>query len=344
MAGMDGERAAERDVFWAAMRQAFGGAGIALASSFFALGALFDDSGLEIWHGALCSLIVFALPGQLTAAELFAREAGLAVIVVSVLLVNLRLMPLTVALLPLLRPLSSRGWRDFAAAHLIAVTGWVCFMSTREKIPPPLRYRYFVWMGAAFWLSGVAATVLGYWAGEKLPPQLLLGLLFLNPIYFLCMMLRAVSRRAEAAAMLAGTLLLPPLHFVGEWDIVASGLIGGAAVWLIAERGRKAAADDFGIGDDCRRGGGDLFLAGGGRVGGGKNLRRVAAVSPCVVRVAGDGGGAHRADDSLSNRRDRRVADVVSPSGGGVRPRGVCDFQAQCGGGFLDQRCGYHLS
>ena len=239
MAGMDGERAVERDVFWAAMRQAFGGAGIALASSFFALGALFDNSGLEIWHGALCSLIVFALPGQLTAAELFAREAGLAVIVVSALLVNLRLMPMTVALLPLLRPLSSRGWRDFAAAHLIAVTGWVCFMSTREKIPPPLRYRYFVWMGAAFWLSGVAATVLGYWAGEKLPPQLLLGLLFLNPIYFLCMMLRAVSRRAEAAAMLAGTLLLPPLHFVGEWDIVASGLIGGVAVWLIAERGRK---------------------------------------------------------------------------------------------------------
>lgn len=220
------------------MAQGFGGAGIALMSSFFALGALLSEAGLHLWQGAFCTFAMFALPGQITAAELFAADAGIAVIVASVLLVNMRLLPMTIALLPILRPPAERRWHDFLTAHLIAVTSWVSFMGTHDELPAKMKYRYFVWMGATFWLCGIAATVLGYAAADALAPWLLAGLLFLNPVYFLCMMIRAVRTRRAVAALVAGVLLLPPLHSVaGEWDIIAAGIIGGgAAFWFAPER------------------------------------------------------------------------------------------------------------
>ncbi|MGU9952116.1 MAG: AzlC family ABC transporter permease [Gammaproteobacteria bacterium WSBS_2016_MAG_OTU1] len=225
-----------RTVFWAAMRQAFGGAGIALASSFFALGALFNDSGLALWESVFFSFIVFALPGQLAAAELFARETALAIIVISVLLVNMRLMPMTIVLLPLMRPPAQRSWRDFLVSHLIAVTSWVSFISTHHSVPQEWRYYYYVWMASTLWICGCLFTIFGYLTAALIPPWLLPGLLFLNPIYFLCMMLRAISHKREAAAMLAGMILLPPLHLIsGEWDIIAAGIIGGGAAYFLVE-------------------------------------------------------------------------------------------------------------
>lgn len=226
------------EIWRRAALQAFGGAGAALTSSFFALGALFSESGMQLWHSALCTLIVFALPGQLAAAELYASGAGTAVILITVFLVNLRLMPMTIAILPLLRPPEQRGWRDFAAAHLVAVTSWVSFMGTRRDIPREQRYLYFACMGGMLWLCGVVATMLGWAAGGTLPPPLLAGLLFLNPVYFLCMMLRALARRADAAAMALGMLILPAAHAaIPQWDIILSGVIGGGAAFFLFDRG-----------------------------------------------------------------------------------------------------------
>lgn len=238
-----------RAIWRRAAAQGFGGPGIALASSFFALGAFSSDAGLALWESMLCTIIIFALPGQLAAVELYARDSGLALIAISVLLVNLRLLPMTIALLPLLRVprrrwydfigdyTPRRHWHDFIAAHFIAVTSWVCFIGTYPQIAAAARYRYFVRMGLLFWSCGIVATALGHWAASELPLWLLGGLLFLNPIYFLCMMLRSLRRRAEVAAFVFGLILLLPLHaFVGQWDIIIAGIIGGGAAFVIFGR------------------------------------------------------------------------------------------------------------
>ena len=220
-----------------ALRQGFGGASMALASSFIALGALWGDAGLALWESTFCTFIVFALPGQLAAAELYAQQAGLIIIVLSVLLVNMRLMPMTIALLPLLRPPSKRSWRDYGIAYLIAATSWVIFMSTHQQVPENERWLYFKYTGLILWVNGIIATALGWLIGGTLPAWLLLGLLFLNPIYFLCMMMRALARKADAASMIFGMLLLPFMHTIdGELDIMASGVIGGVAAFVLFAR------------------------------------------------------------------------------------------------------------
>ncbi|MGI9338513.1 MAG: AzlC family ABC transporter permease [Gammaproteobacteria bacterium] len=225
------------ELFGKALRQGAAGAAIALASSFFALGALFGESGLTLMQSAAFSVFTFALPGQLVAAQLYSGGAGALAIVAAVLFVNARLAPMTVSLLPLLRPARERSALDFILAHWIAVTSWVFFMGTYREVREEDRLRWFALAGLFFWLAGVCATIGGYLAGALLPRYLLLGLLFLNPAYFLYMMLRSLTRQSDALAMLAGMILLPPMHYLlPEWDILAAGVVGGTIIFVISRR------------------------------------------------------------------------------------------------------------
>lgn len=237
-------------LFAKALRQGAAGAALALASSFFALGALFGESGLTLAESALFSVFTFALPGQLVAAQLFAAGGGVLAIVAAVLFVNARLAPMTVSLLPLLRPARQRSASDFALAHCIAVTSWVFFMSSYREVPEEDRLRWFVLAGLFFWLVGVVATIGGHFAGALLPRYLLVGLLFLNPAYFLYMMLRALARRSDGYAMAAGMLLLPPMHYLlPEWDILAAGVIGGTIVFVASNQKTKPQQDESAAGE-----------------------------------------------------------------------------------------------
>lgn len=225
------------NLFTKALREGAAGAALALASSFFALGALFGESGLTLMQSAAFSVFTFALPGQLVAAQLFAGGAGALAVLAAVLFVNARLAPMTVSLLPLLRPARGRSALDFVIAHWIAVTSWVFFMGTYREVREADRLRWFVVAGMFFWLAGIVATIGGYLAGALLPRSLLLGLLFLNPAYFLYMMLRSLAKKSDAFAMLAGMVLLPPIHYVlPEWDILAAGVIGGTIVFVLTNK------------------------------------------------------------------------------------------------------------
>lgn len=231
------------DLFVKALREGAAGAAIALASSFFALGALFGESGLTLMQSAAFSIFTFALPGQLVAAQLFAGGAGALAIVAAVLFVNARLAPMTVSLLPLLRPARDKSALDFMLAHCIAVTSWVFFMGTYRDIKEDERLRWFMHAGLFFWFVGVMATIGGHLAGALLPRDLLLGLLFLNPAYFLYMMLRSLARRSDLLAMVAGMVLLPPMHYLlPKWDILAAGVIGGTVIFIISRRKETKAA------------------------------------------------------------------------------------------------------
>ncbi len=228
--------------FGKALRRGAGGAGFALGSSFFALGALFGESGLSVAEAAAFSFFTFALPAQLVAAQMFADGAGAAAVVVAVVFVNARLVPMTVSLLPLLRPARARTVWDFALAHFLAVTSWVFFMNTYREEEESARLLWFAQAAVFFWTAGVAATVAGHFAGASLPPHLLVGLLFLNPAYFLFMMLRSLARKSDAAAMAMGMLLLPPARFFfPEWDALAAGIVGGTAAFLFSRGGGAGA-------------------------------------------------------------------------------------------------------
>lgn len=217
-------------VWRAGIKSAFGAAGIALMSSFTALGALMGEAGFTLLQAVAFSLFGFALPGQLLAAELHTHGVSLSVITITVWLVNIRLLPMTIVILPLLvtEQEKPRHWRDMLIAHLVAVTSWVCFLASYRQVSLAYRRYYFLIVGGFLWLAASLASIIGFYLGEHLPPDMLIALLFLNPVYFLCMMLMSLTGKRHAVAFFGGALLLPLLHqWVPEWDILICGIVAG---------------------------------------------------------------------------------------------------------------------
>jgi len=89
----------------------FDGVRSALASEFFlvimgtytGIGALAHDFGLSAWWLALSSMLVWAAPAQVILISAFGAGAALFEVAIAVCLSAIRLFPMVVALLPLLR-------------------------------------------------------------------------------------------------------------------------------------------------------------------------------------------------------------------------------------------------
>ena len=83
-----------------------GSPAIALGASFVAIGALLKNLGFSIQESIFSTFLTYALPGSLVMAESMFIGASLFNIFVAVWLVNARLYPMTVSLMPLLIHLS----------------------------------------------------------------------------------------------------------------------------------------------------------------------------------------------------------------------------------------------
>lgn len=212
----------------AGVREAFGVPGMVIGAGFLGFGALVHDSGFALWHGLVSTATGWALPGQIALVELAAAGASLAAIAVAVALTNARLLPMTVVIMPLLRAPGTARWRYYLAAHLVAVTGWAAAMRRCPQIPAGERLPYFVGFSATLWAITLVATAAGFLAAGAVPRVVSLGLVFVNPIYFMLVFAGDVRRRARAAAMLAGAVLGPALHLASpEWGLMATGLAAG---------------------------------------------------------------------------------------------------------------------
>ena len=66
------------------------------------------------------------------------------IIVITVSLTAARFLPMTVALLPMLRSRDDNDWRLYAAVHVLAMTGWAASMRLRPKLPLDQRLPWFI--------------------------------------------------------------------------------------------------------------------------------------------------------------------------------------------------------
>ena len=95
-----------------------------LAAGYLGFGALAHGSQFPLWAALLSTVTIFALPGQLAMLEMSIAGAVPVVIVLTVALTAARFLPMTVALLPMVRSPHRPPWQLYAAVHLLAMTGW----------------------------------------------------------------------------------------------------------------------------------------------------------------------------------------------------------------------------
>ena len=234
--------------FAGGMRDALASPVFVLAASYVGFGALVRSSEFSLGAALFSSAFGFALPGQIVAIELMALGASLLSIAAAVALTNLRLFPMTVALMPHISTPGTPRWKYYAASHFVAVTAWLAGMSRCPTLPSEERLAYFVGFGASVWGAMQLFTLIGYTAVSGMPPSLALGLVFLMPLYFIMMLSADFRQRAKAISMVLGAACGPPLHLVSpEWGLLLTGVIAGGAAFAIdralLRRAGEAAGD-----------------------------------------------------------------------------------------------------
>ena len=118
---------------------------IALGASFVAIGALLKNLGFTIQESIFSTLLTYALPGSLVMAESMLIGASLVNIFLAVWLVNSRLYPMTVSIMPLLKHESQPRWKYYLSCHFVAVSSWLILKSNYEEIER--KYRIDFWIG-----------------------------------------------------------------------------------------------------------------------------------------------------------------------------------------------------
>ena len=166
---------------------------LALAASFIAIGALLKNVGFSIQQSILSTFFTYALPGSLVMAESLIVGASLLNIFIAVWLVNLRLYPMTVSLMPLLMHKSQPKWKYYLSCHFVAVSSWLIVKDKYLNFDKRNRIDFWIGIGSATWLIAILSTIVGYFSSDYLNKDIMIGLAIVNPIYFICMMIGAMK-------------------------------------------------------------------------------------------------------------------------------------------------------
>jgi predicted branched-subunit amino acid permease len=242
-ARLDETHRTDQAVFWRGARDALTLTAWVLGFSLLGVGSLARDAGFPAGAAVLSTMLMWAGPAQ---AVLFVGVAGgtsYPVVAFAVTLSSVRLLPMTVAILPLLRKPGQSVATQFAAAHFIAVTMWVEGLRRLPPLPQRERVPYFFGFAFACFVVCTATTYIGYFLLGALPLPLAAGLLFLTPIFFTVSLTAGAQGPADWASMLFGAVLTPLFTVLlgKDFDLLAAGLVGGSAGYAVdkARRGQR---------------------------------------------------------------------------------------------------------
>ena len=214
-----------------------GSPAIALGASFIAIGALFKNIGFSIQESIFSTFLTYALPGSLVMAESMVLGASLINIFIAVWLVNARLYPMTVSLMPLLIHENQPRWKYYLSCHFIAVSSWLIMKDNYEKIKRENRIDFWIGIGTATWFVAILSTVIGYLASDFFNKNILIGLTIVNPIYFICMMIGAMKTLQISSSVILGTILGPAFYSLSpEWCILFGGFSAGSIAFFLGEK------------------------------------------------------------------------------------------------------------
>ena len=210
---------------------------IALGASFIAIGALLKNLNFTVQESIFSTFLIYALPGSLVMAESMLIGASLLNIFLAVWLVNARLYPMTVSLMPLVMNKHQPKWKYYLSCHFVAVSSWLIMKDNYEKIDKKDRIDFWIGVGSSIWIIGILCTVIGYFLADYLNKDMMIGLAVVNPIYFMCAMIGVMKTKSISVAIILGAVLGPFFYFISpEWCILFGGVIAGTIAFFVGEK------------------------------------------------------------------------------------------------------------
>jgi len=212
---------------------------LVLVASYLSIGALAHDFGFPLPWAVLTTLLIWAAPAQVILISALGAGAAPLEVALAVGLSSMRLLPMVVALLPLVKTPASRTRDVILTAHLTAISMWIEALRLLPKVPRADRVAFANGLGLCMIGIAAAATAAGYVLAQGLPSLLVAALLFVSPMSFLMSAVRNARVLADRVALVVGLVLAPLLAWRGVGlDLMWTGIAGGALAF-VAQRLRK---------------------------------------------------------------------------------------------------------
>ena len=205
---------------------------LVLAGTYIGMGALAHDYGFSSWWLALSSMLVWAAPGQVILISSLGPGVPPIEGAIAVGLSAIRLCPMVVALLPLLRGPETRTRDLLLPTHFTSVSMWVESLRLLPGMPRERRIAFCNGLSVGYMGTAVSFGFVGYYLAAGLPPLFAGTLLFLTPLSFLISTARNAKAMVDRLALLLGLVIGPLLTIwhVGL-DLMWTGMVGGSLAY-----------------------------------------------------------------------------------------------------------------
>ena len=210
----------------------------------FPFGVLFGviavQNGLSAAEAVFMSATLFAGASQLVGLELFNQRIAPALVVFSIFAVNFRHILYSAALGRLVR-----HWTPTqqALGFFLLTDPQYAQAEREQEAGRPVGFAWYMGLGVPIWLMWLVETSLGAFFGNLLPNAHAVGLDFLLPIYFLCLLMDFRHRPLWLPVVIASAVAsMAAFHFVGSpWHVSIGAAVGIAVAALWPSKGGARA-------------------------------------------------------------------------------------------------------
>ena len=207
---------------------------LVLFATYAGIGALAHDTHFSLGWVLASTLFVWAGPAQIILISTLGSGATVVQAAIAVTVSAVRLFPMVVSVLPMLRTPQTKRWHLVLATHFIAVTLWVESFRLLPQVPRRRRIAFVHGLGTGLVLACLTATTIGYGLAANLPALFAAAILLLTPLAFLLSTARNCRELADILALLLGLGLYPLVAtFHTGVDILISGITAGSAAYAV---------------------------------------------------------------------------------------------------------------
>ena len=185
------------------------GPDLVLFATYLGIGALAHDTHFCLGWTLASTAFVWAGPAQIIVISTLGSGATIVQSAIAVTVSAIRLFPMVVSVLPMMRTETTKRRHLILVAHLTAVTLWVECFRFLPQVPRERRIAFIQGLGCGLvWVCLVANTI-GYLLAANLSPLLAAAILMLTPLAFLFSTARNCRELADVVALVLGLALYP---------------------------------------------------------------------------------------------------------------------------------------
>lgn len=205
-----------------------------LFATYIGIGALAHDTHFSLLWALLSTALVWAGPAQIILLVALGSGATVVQAALAVTVSAIRLFPMVVSVLPMLRQPDTTKRQLILPSHFIAVTLWVECFRLMPLVPRERRIAFVNGLGVGLVSSSLTATWIGYHLAANLPPLYGAAILLLTPLAFLLSTARNCKQLSDVVALLLGLALYPLVSLLDTGvDILISGVSAGTIAYAV---------------------------------------------------------------------------------------------------------------